>query len=236
MPRRAWLAIIIVVATVGATFIFGHFDWFKRNEHVALWLEGVALVLIFGLDYFNRLDEAQEQKREHEETVEQLKLLRQQAEAAKMQADSSSGSLQVLKEQAQEQQLRELWRVLPILDDIQGQTRYWLSLFDEDKWNAVNEASRIMPADSSSVLIQAARHSNELWTEVRETFRLITNADYQIARYYGQPNVANRSESLIKSAHDNLKNAKPKLNHIVGEFTVFEETERKRNGSQKETG
>jgi hypothetical protein len=33
------------------------------------------------LDYFNRLDEAQEHKSEHEETLEQLKLLRQQAQA-----------------------------------------------------------------------------------------------------------------------------------------------------------
>jgi hypothetical protein len=80
--RRTWLAAIIIVATVGVTILFSRFCWFKRNEHVALWLEGMALIFIFGLDYFNRLDEAQEHKSEHEETLEQLRLLRQQAQAA----------------------------------------------------------------------------------------------------------------------------------------------------------
>jgi hypothetical protein len=73
--------VIIIVATVFSTIVFSRFDWFKRNEHVALWLEGVALVFIFGLDYFNRLDEAKEEKRAHEETLEQLQLLRQQTQA-----------------------------------------------------------------------------------------------------------------------------------------------------------
>jgi hypothetical protein len=81
MTRKAWLA-LIVIATVGTTITFSHFDWFKRNEHVALWLEGVALVFIFGLDYFNRLDEAQEQNRRHRESLRQLALLRRQAKAA----------------------------------------------------------------------------------------------------------------------------------------------------------
>jgi hypothetical protein len=95
----------------------------------------------------------------------------------------------------------------------------------------VNKASRIMPADSGTVLIQAARHSNELWTEVRETFRLLTNADYQIEGYYAQDHPAHRQGTLVTAAHDNLKNAEPKLTRIVGEFTIFEEAERKRVAS-----
>jgi hypothetical protein len=79
--RRTWLAVIIIAA-VGATVVFSRFSWFKQNEHVALWLEGVALIFIFGLDYFNRLDEAQEHKSEHDETLEQLRLLGLQTQAA----------------------------------------------------------------------------------------------------------------------------------------------------------
>ncbi len=214
-------------------FLFSRFFWFKQNEHVAVWLEGFALIFIFGLDYFNRLDEARERKSEHEETIEQLNLLRQQSEAAKKQADSSSESLQVLKAQAREQQLRELWRVLPILDDLQGQVRYWLSLFEESKWNSVNQASRIMPAEQGAVLVQAARHSNELWTEVRETFRMISNADYQIDRFYSIAQPSYRQDNLVTGASDNLRNAEPKLTRIAGVFKVFEEAERK--SSQIET-
>jgi hypothetical protein len=216
MKRTKWL-IAICIASIAATLLFSHFCWFKRNEHVALWLEGVALVFIFALDYMNRLDDS-----------EQLGLLRQQVEAAKKQADSSSESLSLLKSQGQEQQLRELWRVLPILDDIQNQLRFWRNLFDENRWGAVNEASRIMPIDSSTVLIQAARHSNELWNDVRETFRVIVNADNQIGRYYSQPNPAYRQESLIREAHANLREAEPRLTEIVRVFAEFEQAERTR--------
>jgi hypothetical protein len=232
MSRRAWLG-VIVVATIGATIVFSKICWFKENEHVAVWLEGAALIFIFGLDYFNRLDEGIEQNRRREETLTQLRALNLQAEAAKRQADSSSESLHLLKMQAQEQQLRELWRVLPILDEIQGQMRYWKNLFDENRWNSVNEATRIMPVDSSIVVIQAGRHSNELWIEVRETFQMITKADYQISQFYLQDNPGYRQNSLITAAHGNLRNAEPKLTGIVDAFKVFEEAERTRITSQQ---
>lgn len=216
MTRTKWLILICITSTA-ATLLFSHFFWFKRNEHVALWLEGVALVFIFALDYMNRLDDS-----------EQLSLLRQQVEAAKKQADFSSESLSLLKSQGQETQLRELWRVLPILDDIQNQLTFWLRLFDENRWNAVNEASRLMPIDSSTVLIQAARHSNELWTKVRETFREISNAESQIARYYVQDRPQYRQDSLIREAHANLRKAGPKLTEIIEAFAAFEKEERTR--------
>ena len=230
MSRRAWLG-VIVVATIGAAMLFSKICWFKENEHVAVWLEGVALIFIFGLDYFNRLDEAEEQSQKREETLAQLRALNLQAEAAKKQADASAESLRLLKLQAEEQQLRELWRVLPILDNIRSQMRYWISLFDENRWNAVNEATRIMPIDSSTVLIQAARHSNDLWIQVRETFQMISNADNQISQYYAQTNPAQRQNSLIALAHGNLRNAEPKLTQIAGAFKGFEETERTRINS-----
>lgn len=209
---------------------------FGTHEWVGIWLEAIALIFIFALDYISRKDDLEENKRAHEETARQLNLLGGQVEAANRQASFAMESLQLLKLQAQEQHLRELWRVLPLLDDIQGQMRYWLNLFDENRWNAVNKASRIMPADSSTVLIQAARHSNDLWAEVRHTFRLVMNADYQIERYYAQDHPAYRQVSLITAAHNNLKNAELKLTQIVGVFKVFEEAERKRHASQEEPG
>jgi len=89
-----------------------------------------------------------------------------------------------------------------------------------------------MPAEPGAVLVQAARHSNELWTEVRETFRLLSNADFQIERYYRLSNPAYRQESLVTSARDNLRNAEPKLTHIAGVFKLFEEEERRQNLSE----
>jgi hypothetical protein len=228
MNRTKWL-VLICIASVAATLLFGHFCWFKRNEHVALWLEGVALVFIFALDYINRLDDTEKHEQQHKETLDQLTLLRQQA-------DTSTESLHLLKTQAHEQQLRELWRVLPILDDMQSQMRYWLNLLDENLWNTVNEASRIIPVDSSTVLIQAARHSNELWANVRETFRMITNADYQIARFYGQPQPHYRQERFMREAQANLRNAAPKLAEIVDIFVLFEQTERNRYVPQTKVG
>jgi hypothetical protein len=49
-------------------------DWLTKYEAVAIWLEGVALVLIFGLDWWNG-------RKGHEETVEQLRLSRLQTES-----------------------------------------------------------------------------------------------------------------------------------------------------------
>ena len=174
MTRTNWLIVICIISVLAA-LIFSHSSWFQQNEHVAVWLEGVALIVIFALDYINRLDDSEEHERQHQEMLEQL-------QAAKKQADASSDSVQLLKTQAQEHQLRELWRTLPILDDIQNQMRYWLGLLGENRWNAVNSATAIMPVDSSTVLVQAARHSNELWINVRETFRMLTNADFALSR------------------------------------------------------
>jgi hypothetical protein len=209
-------------------------SWFGTHEWVAIWLEGIALVAIFIWDRFDSTAQ-------HTQTLAQLKIAQDQvaeairaADAAKTQAESSLESVRLLKLQTQEQQLRELWRVLPILDDIRAQTRSWLNIFDENRWNGLNEATRIMPADSSTVLIQAARHSSELWTEVREAFQVLTNADLQLTQYYGQPSPANRWPTLINAARDNIRNAEPKLTHIAGVLSTFEETERKSHAAQKE--
>jgi len=221
MTRTNWLIVICIISVLAA-LIFSHSSWFQQNEHVAVWLEGVALIVIFALDYINRLDDSEEHERQHQEMLEQL-------QAAKKQADASSDSVQLLKTQAQEHQLRELWRTLPILDDIQNQMRYWLGLLGENRWNAVNSATAIMPVDSSTVLVQAARHSNELWINVRETFRMLTNADFALSRYYGEESVPHRQEHLIREAHASLRNAESRLNEIAETFAGFERTERSRH-------
>jgi len=46
-------------------------DWLTKYQAVAIWLEGIALVLIFGLDWWNG-------RKGHEETLEQLKVAQDQ--------------------------------------------------------------------------------------------------------------------------------------------------------------
>jgi len=73
--RKAWLPAAAIFATIGASVIFSRFDWFKRNEHVALWLEGIALVLIFAWDRIDR-------QGTHKETMAQIEIAKQQSQFA----------------------------------------------------------------------------------------------------------------------------------------------------------
>jgi hypothetical protein len=75
---------IIAVAGLALTYVF-HFGWFKDNQHIALWLEGVALVAIFGLDFFER-------NAQHVETLEQMKISRDQTQAATDAANAATKS------------------------------------------------------------------------------------------------------------------------------------------------
>jgi hypothetical protein len=50
----------------------GFLDWLTKYQPVAIWLEGIALVAIFGLDWWNA-------RTGHKETLEQLRLSRLQA-------------------------------------------------------------------------------------------------------------------------------------------------------------
>jgi hypothetical protein len=83
-----------------------------------------------------------------------------------------------LQTQWLEERHRELLRAMSVLDDIQNQVKNWKDI-SENKWGTVTQATKIMPADSNTVLIQSARHSKELRIDVRETFRMIANADDQ---------------------------------------------------------
>jgi hypothetical protein len=75
ISRKAWFPAVAILATIGASVILSHFDWFKRNEHVALWLEGIALVLIFAWDRIDRQDA-------HKETMAQIEIAKQQSRFA----------------------------------------------------------------------------------------------------------------------------------------------------------
>jgi hypothetical protein len=55
-------------------------DWLKAHEFLAIWLEGIALVLIFVWD---RLDS----RKQHKETLSQLEALQNNAAAAKATAE-----------------------------------------------------------------------------------------------------------------------------------------------------
>lgn len=50
------------------------FNWLKSHEYIAIWLEGIALVAIFGFDWRAR-------REEHQETLEQMDIWRKQLHA-----------------------------------------------------------------------------------------------------------------------------------------------------------
>jgi hypothetical protein len=192
------------------------FDVMSKYEWVAVWLEAVALIAIFFLDFSEYKKQGKDREEQHKETLEQMRIMEQQA-------NSASDSLRLLRTQWLEERRRELLRAVSILDEIRFQSTHWKEISD-NKWGSVNEASSIMPPDSNLVLIQAVRHSNELRSEVRETFRLLANADYQIARFYSVDRPSYRIDQLMKDAHLNLVNAEPKLAKIVDAFEQMEST------------
>jgi len=60
-------------------------DWLTKYEAVAIWLEGVALVAIFGLDWWNA-------RTGHKETLEQLRLSTIQAKSLESSVRSTVNS------------------------------------------------------------------------------------------------------------------------------------------------
>lgn len=66
-------------------------DWLKAHEYLAIWLEGIALVLIF---IWDRLDS----RKHHKETLAQLAATEKQVEAAQNNAAAAKASAEVLME------------------------------------------------------------------------------------------------------------------------------------------
>lgn len=119
MSARSW--ILIAACGLVLTILFSHFQWFKTNEHVAIWLEGIALVAIFGLDFVERRAQEEERKHQHEETIEELKISRTQAEAAIRAADAAKKSADISA--ALNRPLVGIQHFQPTTIDING--RYW---------------------------------------------------------------------------------------------------------------
>jgi hypothetical protein len=187
----------------------------SQYESVAVWLEAIALIAIFFLDFSEYRKQGEDREEQHKETLKQMRIMEQQA-------NSASESFRLLRTQWLEERRRELLRAISILDDIHYQSTLWKDISD-NKWGTVNSASSIMPPDSNLVLIQAARHSNELRKDVRAAFRLLADADHQIVRFYSA-NQPYRTEKCIKDAHANLENAEPKLTKIIDAFEQMEST------------
>ena len=192
------------------------FEVITKYESVAVWLEAVALIAIFVLDFSEYKKQGKDREEQHQETLKQMKIMEDQAKSA-------SDSLQLLRTQWLEERRRELLRAISILDDIRHQTEFWKDISD-NKWGTVESASSVMPPDSDVVLIQAGRHSNELRNEVRKVFRLLRDADYQIGRFYSVDRPTYRIEKFIKDAHLNLENAGPGLATIMDAFEQMEST------------
>lgn len=128
--KTLWVVIALVIATIGASAVLSHFDWFKRNEHVALWLEGIALILIFAWD---RLDA----QAEHKETLAQIEIAKQQSqfvinsERAWLTADlgwpDSEGNIQFLERRVSSDPTTKTTAVALILKlSNDGRTPAWI--------------------------------------------------------------------------------------------------------------
>jgi hypothetical protein len=64
------------------------FHWLQTNEPIAIWLEGLALVAIFGLELAEYKRQGRERRAQHEESVTQMTIARDAADAAKASADA----------------------------------------------------------------------------------------------------------------------------------------------------
>jgi hypothetical protein len=63
-------------------------NWLDSHQYLALWMEGIALVFIFGLDWWVYRKSVSERKEQHKEAVEQMRIAKETAEAAKLSAQA----------------------------------------------------------------------------------------------------------------------------------------------------
>jgi hypothetical protein len=64
-------------------------NWLKTYESIAIWLEGIALVAIFVLDWKERRDQREDREQQHRETLAQLQVSQKQVEASLEQVEAS---------------------------------------------------------------------------------------------------------------------------------------------------
>ena len=65
MTTKQWA--LVIAGALALTVLLAHFQWFRCYEYVAIWLEGIALVLIFGLDFFERVRQVKERKEQQDQ-------------------------------------------------------------------------------------------------------------------------------------------------------------------------
>lgn len=70
-------------------------------ETVAVWLEAIALIAIFLLDWKERKENRQDQQRQHDETAAQLRVAQSQTEATKKSADAATEAALAAKQSAE---------------------------------------------------------------------------------------------------------------------------------------
>jgi hypothetical protein len=75
--------------------------WLKDHESLAIWLEGVALVAIFFLDWRERKDQRKERQKQHEETASQFLVSQKQVEAVIKSADAATEAALAAKKSAE---------------------------------------------------------------------------------------------------------------------------------------
>jgi hypothetical protein len=71
--------------------------WFETYQFVAIWLEGVALVAIFILDWRERRDQRSERAEQHRETLTQLEVSQKQVEASQNNAAATKAAADAAK-------------------------------------------------------------------------------------------------------------------------------------------
>jgi hypothetical protein len=63
--------------------------WLQASEPVAVWLEAIALIAIFVLDWKERKENRKERQEQHEETAAQLDVSRKQVEVSQEQVEAT---------------------------------------------------------------------------------------------------------------------------------------------------
>jgi hypothetical protein len=73
-------------------------DWLKEYEALAVWIEGVALVLIFGLDFWERRSQQADRKGQENER--------------RLQHVETSAQMEIWRKQIHADSVREIWKAL----------------------------------------------------------------------------------------------------------------------------
>src|SRR5712675_1070061 len=70
--------------------------WLDSHQYLALWIEGIALLFIFGLDWWVYRKSVADRKNQHDESVAQMEIMRNQAKATEIAANAANKSAEAL--------------------------------------------------------------------------------------------------------------------------------------------